>query len=115
MKFPKILRTFKSKDNKSDKIIEYRIQILPESRYSDAVELLKVQFLQDEAVTSSRKMFENECSRNEICNLWLETMKYGLTLACFRNDENSEELVAVNLLTVKRKDDLKDNFKVKIL
>ena len=85
-KLPQIFCTFQAKDNKTNKIIEYRIQELPEDRFPEAINLFCEHFLPDEPMTSSRNLHGNEEGRKEICDIWLEIMKQRLSIACFRND-----------------------------
>jgi len=110
--FPETYCTFKAKDNKSNKAIEYHIQDLPEDRFSEAINLFCEHFLPDEPMTSSRNLHGNENGKNEICDIWMEIMKQRLSIACFRNDGGGDEIVGVNVLTVKCKDEPKDSFKV---
>lgn len=51
VKYPKIWRTFEARDVDSDKLIEYRIQSLPESRFDDAVNHMEAFYLKDEPVS----------------------------------------------------------------
>lgn len=49
--FPKIWTTFHARDIDSEKIVEYRIQDLPENRFADAVEHMVSNYLKDEPMT----------------------------------------------------------------
>ncbi|XP_070495423.1 uncharacterized protein [Chironomus tepperi] len=102
--------TFQAKDNKSSKIIEYRIQDLPDDRFDEAIDLLCVHFLPDEPMTLCRNLHGNENDKKEICKLLMEIMKQGLSIVCFRNDGGDDVIVGVNLLTVKCRDEVKSCF-----
>lgn len=54
--FPKIWKTFYAPDI-DGKLVEYRIQDLPECRFLDAIEHMKSNYLQDEPVTSTLSKF----------------------------------------------------------
>lgn len=51
--YPRIWRLFEARDLDSDKITEYRIQDLPESRYEDAINHLEVSYLKYEPVSQA--------------------------------------------------------------
>lgn len=51
--FPKIWKTFYAPDISSDKLVEYRIQDLPESRFDDAIKHMVANYLKDEPATYS--------------------------------------------------------------
>jgi len=53
VKFPKIWRLFEAREVDSDKIIEYRIQDIPESRYEDALNHLEAYYLKYEPVSQA--------------------------------------------------------------
>lgn len=52
--YPKIWLEFEAKETKgSDKLVKYRIQDLPEDRFDDAIEHMKVNYLPDEPLSRS--------------------------------------------------------------
>lgn len=51
--YPKIWRRFAARDLNSDKLVEYRIQDLPESRFEDAVKHMIANYLKDEPMTNT--------------------------------------------------------------
>lgn len=53
LKYPTIWRAFEARDLDSDKIIEYRIQDIPESRYEDAINHLETSYLKYEPVSQA--------------------------------------------------------------
>ncbi|CAG9810678.1 unnamed protein product [Chironomus riparius] len=85
--------TLQAQNNKSNKIIEYRIQDLPDDRFLEAINLFCEDFLPDEPMTSSRNLHGNENGKKEICNIWMDIMKQRLSIACFRNDGGGDETV----------------------
>lgn len=48
--FPQVWRTFEARDADSDKIIKYRIEDVPEDRFSDVVEFMMNHFAREEVV-----------------------------------------------------------------
>lgn len=52
-KYPKIWHTFQARDLDSEKLIEYRIQDLPESRFEDAINHLQAFYLKYEPVAQA--------------------------------------------------------------
>ncbi len=55
--FPKIWKTFFARDINSEKLIEYRIQDLPESRFEEAIKHMRANYLQDEPITNTLSKF----------------------------------------------------------
>lgn len=53
MKYPRIWRIFEARDLDSDKITEYRIQDIPESRYEDVLNHLEASYLKYEPVAQA--------------------------------------------------------------
>lgn len=51
--YPKIWLTFEAKDIDSDKLVEYRIQDLPESRFDEAIQLMTMNFCRDEPLNEA--------------------------------------------------------------
>lgn len=49
--YPKIWKTFFAPDLNSEKIVEYRIQDLPENRFEDAIKHMVSNYLKDEPIT----------------------------------------------------------------
>lgn len=49
--YPKIWRTFVGRDVNSDKLTEYRIEDLTESRFDDAIKHMEAFYLRDEPVS----------------------------------------------------------------
>lgn len=116
LQFPQTFYEFKAKDNKSDKIVEYRVQDLPEELYESALQLYLKDFFPDEVFCSSRKLQEKDFGFNELIDFWRDAFKNRLTLACFKNNGNNNELVAVNVMVINSKDDDHDlSMVVKIL
>ncbi|XP_070495432.1 uncharacterized protein [Chironomus tepperi] len=98
---PKTHSIFKSKCNMTGKIVDYKIQDLPEGRYYEAVELFVRDYLQCEPICVSRQMSDNENTTNEFKKMWMDTIRQGITIGCF-NDVGT--MVGVNILMVTKKD-----------
>ncbi|XP_070498762.1 uncharacterized protein [Chironomus tepperi] len=109
LEFPKTYYTFKSKSKDSDEIIEYRVQDLPDDRFEEVLEMIKVDYLPEESLCAGKGIHTDPKPTKFLCDIWTELMKSHLSIACFRNDGN-DDLVAVNFLTVHSKDDPKVSF-----
>ncbi|CAG9810681.1 unnamed protein product [Chironomus riparius] len=101
---PKTHSIFKAKCNLTGKIVDYKIQDLPEGRYYEAVELFVRDYLQCEPMCVSRKMHDNENTKNEFKKMWMNTIRQGVSIACFNAVGT---MVGVNILTVIQKDGIK--------
>lgn len=108
IEFPHTYYTFKVKSRDSGEIIEFRVQDLPDDKFEEALEMLKTHFLPDESFCSAKGVDKDPNSTKIICDIWKKLMKAHLSIACFRND-GSDNLIAVNCLTVLSKDDPEEN------
>lgn len=106
LSIPQIYYTFKAKDKNSDRIVEYRVQDLPESFYDKALDLIVEHFLPEETFCSCKKIHETPESVQAIRGFYKETLNNKLAIACFKKG-NDAELVGVNVLVVKSKNDEK--------
>lgn len=50
--YPKVWHTFKAREVESDRLVEYRIQDLPQSRAEDAYKHMFENFIQDEPIAA---------------------------------------------------------------
>lgn len=76
--YPKIWMTFKERDANSDKLVEYRIQDLPESMFEDAIKLMANVCVADEPLVAS---YSKEKNMREICKL---KVAYKTAFSLFR-------------------------------
>uniref|UniRef100_A0A336LMK9 CSON004143 protein n=1 Tax=Culicoides sonorensis TaxID=179676 RepID=A0A336LMK9_CULSO len=104
--FPSVWMTFKAKDLETDNLVEYRVQDLPEEYYDEALKLMEMDFLKDEAMCNTTEFLKDPISVRERMEVWRNMLKQKLVLACFR--ENSKEIVGLNMLKVQFKDDKLD-------
>lgn len=59
LEYPKIWHRFMARDLKSDKLVEYRIEDLTESRAEEAMKHMKEFYLADEPVSQALGKLEN--------------------------------------------------------
>lgn len=105
--YPNVWHRFQLKDPNSGELVHYRIQDLTSNRYEDAVKHLVQYFLPDETICESRNLANDPQSVADFRDIVRSAiMNHKLTVACFR--EGSDEIVAVNVLFVKQRDDLGD-------
>lgn len=111
LSFPHVYYSFTAKDKNNDKLVEYRVQDLPEEYYDEAVAFMVSYFIPDETFCSSRDVSNQPSAVKEMRNFWKAAVSEKLSIACFRTD-GSDELVGANVLLVKSKDDPADDAKV---
>lgn len=51
--FPRVWHEFHARDSNSDEIVKYRVEDLPEARFSDAVDFMIDNFAKEEIIFSS--------------------------------------------------------------
>lgn len=111
LSFPHVYYSFMAKDKNNDKLVEYRVQDLPEEYYDEAVAFMANYFIPDETFCSSRDVSNQPITIKEMKSFWKAALSEKLSIACFRTD-GSDELVGANVLLVKSKDDPEDDTKV---
>lgn len=105
--FPLIYYTFKAKDKNSDKIVEYRVQDLPEEYYEQTLDLLVKYFIPYETFCSSRDIANKPSTIKCIRDVWNGMLTQKLSIGCFKND-GSEEFIGANVLMMSSKSDPED-------
>jgi GNAT superfamily N-acetyltransferase len=105
LEVPQIYYTFKAKDKNGDQLIEYRVQDLPQEHFEETVKFMVKYFLPDETFCSSKNIPNKPNAIESFSAFWLESLQENLSIACYKNDD-SNELVAANVLIVSSKDDV---------
>lgn len=103
LNFPQIYYTFKAKDKDSDEIVEYRIQDLPIEDYERAVDMLLYDFVPEENFCVCRGLTSEPAAMAEIREFWKNELQNKISVACYRNNDKSNDLVGLNVLAVESK------------
>lgn len=103
LNFPQIYYTFKAKDKDSDEIVEYRIQDLPIEDYERAVDMLLSDFVPEENFCVCRGLTSEPAAMAEIREFWKNELQNKISVACYRNNDKSNDLVGLNVLAVESK------------
>lgn len=128
IEFPQVWRTFNAMDVESNKSIEYRIQDLPESRFTDGIDFMVQHFCRDEPICESLglcfDMFESPrfATQAQLLNcifptgifddreaietfkqFWTFIFKQKMVIACFK--DGSDEIFGMNANYVKCKEE----------
>ncbi|KAJ6639129.1 Arylalkylamine N-acetyltransferase 1 [Pseudolycoriella hygida] len=96
--YPKVWRTFTGRDLDSDKLIEYRIEDLTESRFDDAIRHLEAFYLRDEPVSQvlgGRNDAQYVADYRMICR---SILQQKTSLVCFRACSDSIVGVQTNYI-----------------
>lgn len=99
--FPLTYTRFQALDCASDggdRLVEYRIEDLQESRFQDAVNIIRDKHLVDEPMKSSKGVRDCPISVQEMIDNLHNMLRQRISLVCFK--EGSDEIVAVNILGV---------------
>jgi hypothetical protein len=109
--YPQVYHIFKAKNKTGNKVIEYRIQDLPEDKFENALELLVTDFATEETLCVAKNITHSPMAFNEICYFWHEIFKQKLSIGCFTDDN---ELVAVAAMTVEIKGAAMNHFAMQV-
>lgn len=103
--YPSIYHTFQARDLQSNKLVEYRVQDFPRDRYEEGVQFMIQNFFEHEAMGKTRRIKSDRIAVSEVSQFWREMLAKGFSIACFKQD--SDDLVAMNVLDVSSIDDVK--------
>lgn len=106
--FPHVYYTFTAKDKSNERDVEYRVQDILVEDYDAAVAFMVKYFIPDETFCASRDVKNLPITVKVHEDFWKSALEEKLSIGCFRDDE----LVGMNVLIVKSKDDLDDNLEV---
>lgn len=97
--FPMTYTRFQALDCESDeRLVEYRIEDLQESRFQDAVNIIRDKHLVDEPMKSSKGVRDCPISVQEMIDNLHNMLRQNISLVCYK--DGSDEIVAVNILGV---------------
>lgn len=103
--FPQTYYTFKAKDSESEALVDYRIQDLPEEDYERALDLLLSAFVPEENLCVCRDVPSDSVAMKELRAFWEKELNSKISIACYKNNDESNVLVGLNVLAVKSKDE----------
>lgn len=114
LKFPKIYSKFVTTDNDdSSKLVEYRVEDIPESRYHEACEFMVKHFVPYEPKLVARNGKDDPLVLEDYYNKYMNGIVQKTSVACFK--ARSDEFVAVNILEVLGRNDPTNYGKVKLM
>lgn len=105
LEFPQIYSTFMAKDRDSDELVEYRIQDIPEEDYERAVDFMLKNYIPDENLSVCRDIESDLAAMTEMREFWTNKVNLKVSVACYKNNDESNEIIGVNMLAVESKDD----------
>lgn len=85
--------------------MEFVVRELPEELFEKAIDLLEKTFFVEETIHVSKKIAECQAKREHSKKFYRLALGAKLSIGCF--DEASGELIAVNVMAVESKDDVK--------
>lgn len=96
--YPAIYHTFQARDLNSNKLVEYRVEDFPRDRYEEGIQYMVQHFFEHEVMGKTRRIKSDRVAVQEISQFWRELLPRGFSIACFK--ENSDEIIAMNVLDV---------------
>lgn len=113
LNYPHVYHTFQARDLHSNKLVEYRVEDFPRHRYEEGIQYMIQNFFEHEVMGKTRRIKSDRLAVQEIAQFWREMLPKGFSIACFK--ENSEEIIAMNVLDVSLIRDPKDESKVNFM
>lgn len=108
--YPNTHHSFEARDLHSNKLVRYRVQDFPRERYEEGVEYMVQNFFEHEVMGKSRRIKSDRLAVKEMSQIWRELLAKELSLVCFK--DNSNEIIAMNVLDVVSSIDAEDKLKV---
>lgn len=103
LKFPSKFAKFVSSDIHSSKLVEYRIEDIPESRYEEACDFMVKHFVPYEPKLVARNGSADPLVLEDYYNKYLYGIRQRVSVACYKR--GSDEFVGVNILEVLGRND----------
>jgi hypothetical protein len=103
LEYPTIYYKFKALDIDNETLVEYHIKDFPLNRIEDGVKFMIDYFATEEPTFRARNIKLDEMAVKEGSQIWREILNEKISIACFKG--NSDEIIAMSLLTVKTKFD----------
>lgn len=111
--FPVKYYKFVTRDKGSDKLVEYRVEDIPESRYEEACRFMVKHFVPFEPKLVARNGQNDPLVLEDYYNKYMHGIQQKVSVACFKR--GSDEFVGVNILEVLGKNYSKSYFEVEQL
>lgn len=105
-----VYHTFRARDLHSNEFIEYRVQDFPKNRYEEGIQYMVQNFFEHEVMGKTRKIKSDRKAVEGISSFWREMLPKGFSIVCFKED--SDDIIAMNILDVRTIHDPKDDSKV---
>lgn len=105
-----VYHTFRAQDLHNNELVEYRVEDFPRDRYEEGIQFMIQNFFEYEVMGVTRKIKSDRKAVNDISGFWREMLAKGFSIACFK--ENSDDIIAMNVLDVSSVHDPKDDSKV---
>lgn len=98
LEFPVQFYKFVTRDPDTNKLVEYRVEDIPESRYEEACRFMVKHFVPYEPKLVVRNGQHDPQVMEDYYNKYMHGIKQKVSVACVK--KGSDELVAVNILEV---------------
>lgn len=108
--FPVKYYKFVTRDKDSNKLVEYRVEDIPESRYEEACRFMVKHFVPYEPKLVARNGHTDPLVLEDYYHKYMQGIKQKVSLACFK--KGSDEFVGVNILEVLGRNDTSFTFDV---
>lgn len=114
LKFPVQYYKFVTRDSDKDngKLVEYRVEDIPESRYEEACRFMVKHFVPYEPKLVARKGQDDPLVLEDYYNKYMHGIKQKVSVACLKR--GSDEFVGVNILEVLGRNDSSYGFEVNL-
>jgi hypothetical protein len=101
---PRIYRTFSAKNKTTGDLIEFAVQDLTDDYAEEAADLLINHLVSEEVFIKASGIGESFEAKTTLRYFYKQVVAQKHSLACFEKESN--QLVGLNVLTVKHKDDV---------
>lgn len=112
VRFPVQYHKFVTVDCDTNKLVEYRVEDIPESRFDEACRFMVRHFVPFEPKLVARNGQNDPSVLEDYYNLYMHAIRQKVSVACFKRGSN--ELVGVNILEVLGRNDANLTFSVSL-
>lgn len=110
LRFPAQYYKFAARDRDSNKLVEFTVEDIPESRYEEACRFMLKHFVPYEPKLVARDGQHDPAVLEDYFNIYMSGIKQKASVACYK--KGSDEFVGVNILEVLGRNDPATEFRV---
>uniref|UniRef100_A0AAG5CTG2 N-acetyltransferase domain-containing protein n=1 Tax=Anopheles atroparvus TaxID=41427 RepID=A0AAG5CTG2_ANOAO len=97
---PTVWHRFTGRAPDTPDLVNYVVQDVPEDRFEDCIQHMCRYFLRDEPICRCLQLADDRIATAEFSAIWRRVLERRCAVVCFREGDDDEEIVGLNMLNV---------------